>query len=356
MARAHAPIIGLMTAGLLPILDLAALRTSRRGTPQRPLMERAGAAAAAVAQRMAGDRGGPSSCSPGPGNNGGDAFVVARLLRRAVPRRARRVSPAPPSACPGMPPRPTRLSSPPAAPRAVDASRATAGARRRRAVRHRPRAPAGRRLRGARRVGERAPARRSSRSTCRPASTPRPAQAHLHRRSAPRETATFIALKPGLLTADGPDLLRRRSRVHGLGLDVALRGARPPARLGRAGRGAARRARPPARATSTRARSARSAILGGTEGMGGALILAGRAAMRSGAGKVWLGFLMADPPKLDTGMPELMLRHARRRARRAARCARRRSRPRHQRRRALDPDARAGAVRCRWRSMPMRST
>jgi hydroxyethylthiazole kinase-like uncharacterized protein yjeF len=51
-------------------------------------------------------------------------------------------------------------------------------------------------------------------------------------------------------------------------------------------------------------------ILGGTEGMAGALILAGRAAMRAGAGKVWLGFLMADPPKLDTGMPELMLRHA----------------------------------------------
>ena len=51
-------------------------------------------------------------------------------------------------------------------------------------------------------------------------------------------------------------------------------------------------------------------ILGGTEGMGGALILAGRAALRTGAGKVWLGFLMADPPKLDTSMPELMLRHA----------------------------------------------
>ena len=51
-------------------------------------------------------------------------------------------------------------------------------------------------------------------------------------------------------------------------------------------------------------------ILGGTEGMGGALILAGRAALRTGVGKVWLGFLMPDPPKLDTGMPELMLRHA----------------------------------------------
>ncbi len=51
-------------------------------------------------------------------------------------------------------------------------------------------------------------------------------------------------------------------------------------------------------------------ILGGTEGMGGALVLAGRAALRTGAGKVWLGFLMADPPKVDASMPELMLRHA----------------------------------------------
>jgi hydroxyethylthiazole kinase-like uncharacterized protein yjeF len=32
--------------------------------------------------------------------------------------------------------------------------------------------------------------------------------------------------------------------------------------------------------------------------------------MRTGAGKVWLGFLMADPPKIDASMPELMLRHA----------------------------------------------
>jgi hydroxyethylthiazole kinase-like uncharacterized protein yjeF len=44
--------------------------------------------------------------------------------------------------------------------------------------------------------------------------------------------------------------------------------------------------------------------------MGGALSLAGRAALRGGAGKVWLGFLMADAPKFDSSMPELMLRHA----------------------------------------------
>lgn len=51
-------------------------------------------------------------------------------------------------------------------------------------------------------------------------------------------------------------------------------------------------------------------VLGGAEGMAGALLLAGRAAMRAGAGKVWLGFAMAEPPMVDMAMPELMLRHA----------------------------------------------
>jgi len=120
-------------------------------------------------------------------------------------------------------------------------------------------------------------------------------------------TATFIALKPGLLTLDGPDHCGEIS-VHTLNLPAlasaghrldwpALAASLPPV--------LARRTRNVNKGTF-----GTLGILGGTEGMGGALILAGRAAMRSGAGKVWLGFLMADPPKLDTGMPELMLRHA----------------------------------------------
>ena len=121
-------------------------------------------------------------------------------------------------------------------------------------------------------------------------------------------TATFIAQKPGLLTADGPDQCGEIS-VHALGLDAAAE-----ARGHRLDWNALAAAMPAV--LTRRARNVNKGtfgtlgILGGSEGMGGALILAGRAAMRTGAGKVWLGFLMADPPKLDTGMPELMLRHA----------------------------------------------
>ena len=38
------------------------------------------------------------------------------------------------------------------------------------------------------------------------------------------------------------------------------------------------------------------AILGGQAGMSGAIILAGSAALKSGCGKVWLGFKQADIP------------------------------------------------------------
>ncbi|MEO8509283.1 MAG: NAD(P)H-hydrate dehydratase, partial [Betaproteobacteria bacterium] len=112
----------------------------------------------------------------------------------------------------------------------------------------------------------------------------------------------------GLLTGDGPDFCGALA-VDALGVDPepvalgrrlvwpALAAALPPV--------LARRSRNVNKGTF-----GTLGILGGTEGMAGALILAGRAAMRTGAGKVWLGFLMADPPKLDTGMPELMLRHA----------------------------------------------
>ncbi len=121
-------------------------------------------------------------------------------------------------------------------------------------------------------------------------------------------TATFIALKPGLLTGDGPDHCGTVS-VHALDLEglAEARGHRldwPPLAAALPAV-LARRVRNVNKGTF-----GTLGILGGSEGMSGALILAGRAALRTGAGKVWLGFLMADPPKFDTGMPELMLRHA----------------------------------------------
>ncbi len=61
------------------VIDLRAIEESARALP---LMERAGLAAAEVARAMAGDRGGKVLLLAGPGNNGGDALVVARWLRQ----------------------------------------------------------------------------------------------------------------------------------------------------------------------------------------------------------------------------------------------------------------------------------
>ncbi|GIZ51523.1 NAD(P)H-hydrate dehydratase [Noviherbaspirillum aridicola] len=50
-------------------------------------------------------------------------------------------------------------------------------------------------------------------------------------------------------------------------------------------------------------------LVGGARGMGGALMLAGRAALHAGAGRVFAGFLDA-PPAYDDRQPELMCRRA----------------------------------------------
>jgi ADP-dependent NAD(P)H-hydrate dehydratase / NAD(P)H-hydrate epimerase len=49
-------------------------------------------------------------------------------------------------------------------------------------------------------------------------------------------------------------------------------------------------------------------VLGGTAGMVGAAVIAGRAALKCGAGRVYLGLLAPRPPYVDDAQPELMLR------------------------------------------------
>jgi hydroxyethylthiazole kinase-like uncharacterized protein yjeF len=118
------------------------------------------------------------------------------------------------------------------------------------------------------------------------------------------ETLTFIAMKPGLLTLDGPDLAGE-VRVDALGLDVE---ALAPG----SGRLVDRRALdalPLARRRNFHKGNAGSvAVLGGAPGMVGAALLAGRAALKTGAGKVFLGMLAPDAPAVDWGQPELMIR------------------------------------------------
>ena len=71
----------MVAMGLLPIFRTEELRRVEAGARGQPLMERAGLAAADVAVGMPGTREGSVLVLAGPGNNGGDAFVVARRLR-----------------------------------------------------------------------------------------------------------------------------------------------------------------------------------------------------------------------------------------------------------------------------------
>ena len=56
-------------------------RAIKNGTPGYTLMERAGTAAARAAMKMVNPQNGPVIVFTGPGNNGGDGFVLARKLR-----------------------------------------------------------------------------------------------------------------------------------------------------------------------------------------------------------------------------------------------------------------------------------
>jgi hydroxyethylthiazole kinase-like uncharacterized protein yjeF len=117
-------------------------------------------------------------------------------------------------------------------------------------------------------------------------------------------TITFIARKPGLYTLDGPD---HCGEVHlaDLGLDAAS--LAPPE--GHLVTGALVEAPLLVRPRNFHKGLAGSlAIVGGAAGMVGAALLAGRAAIKLGAGKVFLGLLTDHPPSVDYAQPELMLR------------------------------------------------
>ena len=117
-------------------------------------------------------------------------------------------------------------------------------------------------------------------------------------------TATFIGLKPGLLTLDGPD---HCGQIHlcTLGLDAT---ALHKAQGAVIGSDVIAAALPPRRANSHKGDYGSVGIIGGAPGMIGAAMLAGRAALNIGAGRVYLGFLGADSPGVDPLQPELMLR------------------------------------------------
>jgi len=119
-------------------------------------------------------------------------------------------------------------------------------------------------------------------------------------------TMTFIALKPGLLTLDGPDhcgILH----VADLGLSAEVDAAPHGVLIGD---GVLAHLLPPRPGNSHKGTYGSAGIVGGAQGMVGAALLAGRAALKCGAGRVYAGLLAVDAPLVDLLQPELMLRGA----------------------------------------------
>jgi len=117
-------------------------------------------------------------------------------------------------------------------------------------------------------------------------------------------TITFIASKPGLHTGDGPEHCGQLS-IAPLEL-AAERLVRPTARTV-AQALFADCLRPRAR-NSHKGSHGSAGILGGADSMVGAAFLAGRAALKLGSGRVYLGLLDDRAPAFDPLQPELMRR------------------------------------------------
>jgi hydroxyethylthiazole kinase-like uncharacterized protein yjeF len=118
-------------------------------------------------------------------------------------------------------------------------------------------------------------------------------------------TITFIAAKPGLHTCDGRDY-SGEVQIADLGIDRTLF---PQAQaVLNAPRHFSAGLQPRAQ-NSHKGSYGDVTIVGGAEGMAGAVILAARAAAHTGAGRVYAGFL-AQAPAYDPLHPELMCRVA----------------------------------------------
>jgi hydroxyethylthiazole kinase-like uncharacterized protein yjeF len=116
-------------------------------------------------------------------------------------------------------------------------------------------------------------------------------------------TLTFIALKPGLLTQEGPDQAGV-VEVADLGLGDAVAAA---AHGGLISEHVLRAVLPRRQRSSHKGSHGSVGILGGAPGMAGALLLAARAALLAGSGRVHAGFVDGAAPSLDPLQPELML-------------------------------------------------
>lgn len=242
---------------------------------QPPLMERAGAAAAALAARLASERSKDVLVLAGPGNNGGDARVVAARLQEQFFRVTVATVPE------EIPDKNWGL--------VIDGLFGI----------------------GLARDVEGAHARLvdyANRQRCPVLALDVPSGIQsdtgrvLGRAVRATHTITFIGLKPGLLTLDGPDHAGEIT-VESLGLSL------PAATAWVASPELFREALKRRPRNFHKGQAGSLGILGGASGMTGAALLAGRAALKLGAGRVYLGLLNETPMGVDPVNPELMLRH-----------------------------------------------
>ncbi|MBB1199138.1 bifunctional ADP-dependent NAD(P)H-hydrate dehydratase/NAD(P)H-hydrate epimerase [Enterobacteriaceae bacterium 89] len=117
-------------------------------------------------------------------------------------------------------------------------------------------------------------------------------------------TITFIALKPGLLTGKARDVTGTLHH-HALGLERWL--ATQPTHIQRIDASQLSQWLPPRRPTSHKGDHGRLVIIGGDHGTGGAIRMAGEAALRAGAGLVRVLTRPENIAPIVTARPELMV-------------------------------------------------
>jgi hydroxyethylthiazole kinase-like uncharacterized protein yjeF len=289
----------------VPILTTEGLRAVEAGhaASGRPsLMARAGRAVAESARRMAADTGDAILVVAGPGNNGGDAWVAAEALlegfHRVVALDAGAGAPKAPEARAARAAFESRGGSVvhdwPTEPRLALVVDGLLGIGLARDVDARLSALIERINRcGAPVLAIDVPSGLDSRTGCVRGVAVRASR-----------TLTFIAHKVGLHTADGPDHCGAIERDDlGTGADV-LQAAHgfllEPAMVA-----------PwlaPRRMNTHKGSFGTVAVIGGNRGMVGAALLAGRAALLTGAGRVFVALLGSDAPSVDIAHPELMMR------------------------------------------------
>jgi ADP-dependent NAD(P)H-hydrate dehydratase / NAD(P)H-hydrate epimerase len=264
------------------------------------LMERAGAAASDMAVKLASERGKDVLILAGPGNNGGDAYEVATDLKAKF-FRVTLVAPAEPAA--------------PDAKRALGKWIASGGEVLKTIPAEKSWALAVDGLFGIGLTREPEGVYRSlieslNKLGCPvlaldiPSGLDSDTGRVLGRAVRATHTISFIALKPGLLTLDGPD---HCGEVSVASLDLNSREILQP-KAWVAGPELFQGVLKPRPRDFHKGLAGSLGIVGGARGMTGAALLAGRAALKLGTGRVYVGMLH-DDLEVDPGAPELMLRH-----------------------------------------------